>query len=52
MLGVGAYGQDGNVPSFSNRDAAFVDLAAPGVGILSTFPRALTALGRILGEHS
>ena len=43
VLGVGAYGQDGNVPTFSNRDAAFVDLDAPGVGILSTFPRALTA---------
>lgn len=43
VLGVGAYGQDGNVPLFSNRDFAFVDLAAPGVGILSTFPRALTA---------
>jgi hypothetical protein len=35
--------QDGSVPAFSNRDAAFVDLAAPGVGVLSTFPRALTA---------
>lgn len=44
VLGVGAYGQDGNVPSFSNRDSAFVDVVAPGMGILSTFPRALTAL--------
>ncbi len=44
VLGVGAYGQDGNVPPFSNRDAAFVDVVAPGAGILSTFPRALTAL--------
>jgi stage II sporulation protein D len=43
VLGVGAFGQDGNVPPFSNRDSAFVDLVAPGVGILSTFPRALTA---------
>jgi hypothetical protein len=43
VLGVGAYGQDGNVPAFSNRDSAFVDLDAPGMGILSTFPRALTA---------
>jgi SpoIID/LytB domain protein len=44
VLGVGAYGQDGDVPPFSNRDAAFVDVVAPGVGVLSTFPRALTAL--------
>jgi len=43
VLGVGAYGQDGNVPPFSNRDPAFVDVVAPGIGILSTFPRALTA---------
>lgn len=43
VLGVGAFGQDGNVPAFSNRDPAFVDVVAPGVGILSTFPRALTA---------
>jgi subtilisin family serine protease len=29
---------------FSNRDRIFNDLAAPGQGLLSTFPRALTAL--------
>jgi stage II sporulation protein D len=43
VLGVGALAQDGSVPSFSNRDAVFTDLVAPGVGILSTFPRSLTA---------
>ena len=43
VLGVGALAQDGSIPSFSNRDAAFVDLVAPGTGILSTFPRDLTA---------
>jgi len=43
VLGVGALAQDGSIPSFSNRDAAFVDLVAPGMGILSTFPRSLTA---------
>ena len=43
VIGVGALSQDGNVPAFSDRDAAFVDLVAPGTGILSTFPRALTA---------
>jgi stage II sporulation protein D len=42
VLGVGALSQDGSVPPFSNRDAAFVDLVAPGTGILSTFPRAIT----------
>lgn len=43
VLGVGALGTDGTVPSFSNRDALYVDLVAPGEGILSLFPRALTA---------
>jgi SpoIID/LytB domain protein len=43
VLGVGALSQDSSIPSFSNRDAAFVDLVAPGTGILSTFPRWLTA---------
>jgi SpoIID/LytB domain protein len=42
VLGVGALAQDGSIPSFSNRDASFVDLVAPGTGILSTFPRSLT----------
>ena len=43
VLGVSAFARDGSVPSFSNRDARFNDLAAPGVEIVSTFPRALTA---------
>lgn len=43
VLGVGALSEDGSVPSFSNRDAAFLDLVAPGTGILSTFPRSITA---------
>jgi SpoIID/LytB domain protein len=43
VLGVGALAQDGSIPLFSNRDATYVDMVAPGVGILSTFPRALTA---------
>jgi subtilisin family serine protease len=43
VIGVAALTQSGSVPVFSNRDAVFDDLAAPGVGILSTFPRALTA---------
>ena len=42
VIGVSALAADGSVPAFSNRDAVYNDLAAPGIGILSTFPRALT----------
>jgi SpoIID/LytB domain protein len=44
VLGVSAIGPGGSVPTFSNRDDVFNDLAAPGEGILSTFPRSLTSL--------
>ena len=30
VIGVGALRQDGSVPEYSNRDALFVDIAAPG----------------------
>ncbi len=43
VLGVSALAQDGSVPGFSNRDAVYNDISAPGVGIVSTLPRALTA---------
>jgi hypothetical protein len=43
VIGVGALAQDGSVPDFSNRDAVYTDLVAPGEGILSLFPRTLTA---------
>ena len=43
VLSVSALGRDGSVPSFSNRDDFYNDLAAPGEEILSTLPRALTA---------
>jgi subtilisin family serine protease len=43
VLGVGALTKSGNVPDFSDRDKTFVDIAAPGVGIFSTFPKDLTA---------
>jgi subtilase family protein len=43
VLGVSALGRDGAIPVFSNRDRIYNDLAAPGVGVLSTFPLALTA---------
>jgi len=42
VLGVAAYGRSGEVPSFSNRDDVYVDLAAPGQDMLSLFPRSLT----------
>jgi subtilase family protein len=43
VIGVSALAQDGSVPAFSNRDLFFNDIAAPGVGIVSTLPRSLTA---------
>jgi subtilisin family serine protease len=43
VIGVGAISYDGSVPDFSNRDAVYTDLVAPGEGIVSLFPRALTA---------
>jgi subtilisin family serine protease len=46
VLGVSALARDGTAPPFSNRDAVFNDLAAPGQEIISTFPRKLTALAR------
>jgi subtilisin family serine protease len=42
VLGVSAIARDGTVPDFSNRDRVFNDIAAPGEGIFSTLPRALT----------
>jgi subtilase family protein len=42
VLGVSAFAQDGSVPDFSNRDAVYVDIAAPGEAILSTLPYRVT----------
>jgi hypothetical protein len=42
VLGVSALSQNGSTPGFSNRDAVYNDLAAPGRGIVSTFPLDLT----------
>jgi hypothetical protein len=50
VLGVGAYGRSGGVPSFSNRDDRYVDLIAPGMDIFSLFPRPLTALSACLEQ--
>jgi subtilisin family serine protease len=46
VLGVSAVARDGSVPSFSNRDKLYNDIAAPGEGIFSTLPRALTSASR------
>jgi Subtilase family len=43
VVGVSALGEDGNVPLFSNRDAVFNDISAPGENMFSTIPRALAA---------
>jgi hypothetical protein len=43
VLGVSAIAQSGAVPDFSNRDAIYNDISAPGEGIVSTVPRTLTA---------
>jgi subtilisin family serine protease len=42
VIGVAALTKSGNVPAFSDQDPTFVDVAAPGVDIFSTFPKGLT----------
>jgi subtilisin family serine protease len=42
VVGVSSLGRDGSVSSFSDRDAIFNDIAAPGEDMFSTLPRALT----------
>ena len=43
VLGVSATSDSGAIPAFSNRDRIYNDLAAPGLRILSSLPRSLTA---------
>jgi hypothetical protein len=43
VVGVSALTRSGGSPGFSNRDAVFNDVAAPGEDIISTFPRSITA---------
>jgi hypothetical protein len=43
VIGVSALTRAGNVPAYSNRDPVFNDLSAPGSGIFSTLPLAMTA---------
>ena len=51
VLGVSAITREGGSPAFSNRDRVYNDIAAPGQGLLSTFPRALTAPFRECAEQ-
>jgi len=43
VLGVSAITETGGVPTFSNRDRIYNDIAAPGLKILSILPRPITA---------
>lgn len=45
VLAVSAFDRGGSTPTFSNRDPRRNDLAAPGAGIISTFPSALSEPG-------
>jgi hypothetical protein len=42
VVGVSSLARDGSISVFSDRDAVYNDIAAPGEEILSTLPRALT----------
>jgi subtilisin family serine protease len=42
VIGVSSLTHSGNVPDYSNRDPVYNDISAPGSGIFSTFPLALT----------
>jgi subtilisin family serine protease len=46
VIGVSAVRQDGSVPAYSNRDAVYNDLAAPGDAIFSTIPTNLVETAR------
>jgi Subtilase family len=43
VIGVSALRRNGSVPDYSNRDAVYVDLAAPGDNMFSTIPTNLVA---------
>jgi subtilisin family serine protease len=51
VIGVSALTQTGNVPDYSDRDAYYNDISAPGSGIFSTFPSQLTALRPTCAEQ-
>jgi subtilisin family serine protease len=47
VIGVSALRRNGSVPAYSNRDPAYVDIAAPGDDLFSTIPRELVDTSRI-----
>jgi Subtilase family len=51
VVGVGALTQAGAVPDYSNRDAVYVDVAAPGDDIVSTIPGALVQQTAECADH-
>jgi hypothetical protein len=51
VIGVSAIREDGSVPVYSNRDAVYNDIAAPGAAIFSTIPRQLTQQTPECGDH-
>ena len=52
VLGVSAVTRTGAVPAYSNRDAIYVDIAAPGDDIFSTVPTSLVTPGCADGPYS
>jgi subtilisin family serine protease len=51
VIGVSALTRSGNVPDFSNRDAVYNDVSAPGQGIFSTFPSTITSQRPICADQ-
>lgn len=50
-IGVSAVRRNGSVPDYSNRDAVYDDLAAPGDAIFSTIPQQLVEPGPACQGH-
>jgi hypothetical protein len=51
VIGVSALRRDGSVPDYSNRDAVYNDIAAPGDAIFSTIPTNLVTRGARCVDH-
>jgi subtilisin family serine protease len=51
VLGVSAVRQNGSVPDYSNRDAVYDDVAAPGDAMFSTVPTNLVASDPTCANH-
>ena len=51
VIGVSAIRRNGSVPAYSNRDAVYNDLTAPGDAMFSTIPRNLVEKGESCVDH-